>query len=87
MFKAIEEFVENYTKQRDEYIKIVEKIQAIRPQTYNKVKWSEIVEKPLPKRKVSLPTADGSDFEATPSAKDKQERMIERDRANYATRR
>ena len=57
VFKAIEEFVENYTKQRDEYIKIVEKIQAIRPQTYNKVKWSEIVEKPLPKRKVSLPTA------------------------------
>ena len=57
VFKAIEEFVENYTKQRDEYIKVVEKIQAIRPQTYNKVKWSEIVEKPLPKRKVSSPTA------------------------------
>ena len=54
VFKAIEEFVENYTKQRDEYIKIVEKIQAIRPQTYNKVKWSEIVEKPLPRRKTSV---------------------------------
>lgn len=54
VFKAIEEFVENYTKQRDEYIKIVEKIQAIRPQTYNKQKWSEIVEKPLPRRKTSV---------------------------------